>query len=316
MNRQKISVLRSVILLFGLLVLASNPATVIAETKLNVVTTTPNLAAIAERVGGDRVEVDSLTSPNRDPHYFNARPSMVVRLNRADLFAKNGLQLEIGWLPELMRQTNNRAIQSGGSAHVDASRKVSPLEVPEGPVDRSQGHVHPEGNPHYTLDPIRARYAAWNITEALETVDSNGSEAYNERLEAFYKEAKSLAEKQASRFGDLSRKGVIVYHQQWEYLLDRLGLEKVDEIEPKPGVPPSASHIASLINEYKDGSVGAVLVAPWSDRGVAKQVAEGIDVPLVEPCPMVGSCENTDTLLTLFRENSNRLHDAISQNND
>lgn len=296
--------------LFALLILT--PLSVAAE-PIRVVATTPDLASLVERIGGEPVEVTALTSPNRDPHYFNARPSMVVRMNRADLFVKNGLQLEVGWLPELMRQTNNRSIQSGGSAHVEASRKVSRLEVPEEPVDRSRGHVHPNGNPHYTLDPVQARFAAWNITEGLETVDPEHEETYNQRLQSFYEEAQTLAREESERFEDLPRKGVIVYHQQWEYLLDRLGLEKIDEIEPKPGVPPSASHVASLVREYRDGDVGAVLVAPWNKRDVAREVAEGLDVPLVEPCPQVRSCEGTDDVLSLFRENSDRLHEALSE---
>lgn len=294
-----------------LILSAAVPSGTTAADGLRVVTTTSDLASLAKRIGGEYVEVTALTSPNRDPHYFNARPSMVVRLNRAGLFVRNGLQLEVGWLPELMRQTNNPAVRPGGDAHVDASRRVPRLEVPEGPVDRSQGHVHPEGNPHYTLDPVRARFAAWNITEGLERIDPERRDRYNDRLETFYGTAESLAKDQRARFEDLPATGVIVYHQQWEYLLDRLGLEKIDEIEPQPGVPPSASHVASLIRRYRGGRIGAVLVAPWNDRGVASQIADGLGVPIVEPCPAVGSCEDTEDVLALFRENADRLYGAL-----
>jgi zinc/manganese transport system substrate-binding protein len=280
---------------------------------VDVVTTTPDLASLARTVGGSQVTVSALTSSTRDPHYFNARPTMVTDLNRADLFVKNGLQLEIGWLPELMRQSRKSSVQPGGEGHVDASNRVPVLEVPEGPVDRSQGHVHPEGNPHYTLDPVRARYAAWNIAEGLERVDPDHSERYDTNLSSFYERAESLAKEQRKRFESIGTRGVIVYHQQWEYILDRLDLHKVDEIEPKPGVPPSASHIAKLTGDYNSSEVGAVLVAPWNDRDVAQRVADGIGVPLVEPCPIVGSCDGTGDILDLFRENSDRLYEALSE---
>lgn len=281
---------------------------------VKVITTTTDLASIVRAVGGDLVEVESLCRGSQDPHRLRATPTMVVRLSKADLFVQNGLNLEVGWVPSLVRSSRSDEIRPGGRGYVDASSRVKLLEVPTGRVDRSMGDVHPFGNPHYTLDPSRAKVAAWNIVSGLNRVDPANAKIYNKRLSAFYTRVDSAVATAKKTLESYKGDGVLVYHKRYEYLLDRLGLKVIATIEPKPGIPPSAAHIARLILRHKKEGIRAVLIQPWDDARLAGQVATGIGARIVVPCPAIGGCGDgeDDDIVSLFKKNVGILEAALA----
>lgn len=217
--------------------------------KLRVVATVPDLAAIAREVGGELVDVQSLSSANQDPHYVDPRPSYVVQLNRADALIAVGMELEIGWLPRLQVQARNPNIGAGGRGFVDASRFVEPREATGGKVDRSQGDVHAEGNPHYLYDPRAGARVARGLAERLAALDAEHAATYRERAARFADELERFAAREAERFRALppAKRQVVSYHRSLPYMLDWLALTEVAELEPKPGVPPNPSHVAGVL---------------------------------------------------------------------
>lgn len=283
-----------------------------AAAKVRVVTTTTDLAAIVREVGGDLVEVEALCRGGQDPHRVTATPGMVVALSQARLFVVNGLELEVGWVPELVRSARNDSIRVGGAGYVDASHRVSVLEIPAGPIDRSMGEIHALGNPHYTLDPIRVKRAAWNVANGLRRVDPANAAAYDRRLVEFYARADAAVARARDRMAPYQGARVIAYHQKYEYLLERIGLAKVGAIEPKPGIPPSAAHIARLAAAHRGGDVRLILLDPWYDRRVADRLAAEIGARVVVPCPAVGGCDGAEGILDLFERNVESIVAALS----
>lgn len=292
--------------------MVSGSSTITAQ-PLRVTTTTTDLAALVEFLGGDRVAVHALARPLQDPHFLDATPGMVVRVSRSGLVVSNGAELEIGWLPEVLRQTRNRAVRVGAAGYVDASAGVELIQVPE-VITRDQGDVHPSGNPHYTLEPLVAAGAARAIVQGLSRVDPDGSALYERALERYREEAAAVVNHWRERFEPHCGCGVIVYHRHFDYMLKSLGLEIVDTIEPLPGLAPSARHLASLIDRYDSDSVRLVLMEPWQDRRVAERLAEALGVPLVVGCPGVGACPEAADLFSLFELNAARLLQALEAN--
>ncbi len=274
-----------------------------ASAQVRVVATLPDLASLARDVGGELVTVEQLSQPNQDPHHVAATPTMVVRLSNADLFVMNGLDLEVGWVPALLDASRNQNVRRGGPGFVDASVRVPVVELPSGPIDRSMGDVHPDGNPHYTLDPVRAKWAAWNIANGLMRVDPAHAEDYKARLRTLYARIDAAVARAQASMGCFHGSGVIVYHSRYSYLLDRLGLRPVGSIEPKPGIPPSAAHLAGIIAAQKDQHVRAVLVEPWNDHRVAQQVASAIGATVVTPVAAVGGDPGATDIVSLFERN-------------
>lgn len=277
--------------------------TIPAAAKIKVVATIPDLASLARDVGGDLVTVDVLSQPNRDPHKVVTTPAMVVRISQADLFVVNGLELEEGWVPALLDASRNQNVRPGGRGYVDASQRIPVIERISGQVDRSMGDVHPNGNPHYTLDPGRAKWAAWNIANGLARVDPANAEAYRSRLKNLYTRIDAAVARAQRSMKPFRGSGVIGYHKFYNYLLDRLGLRIVASIEPKPGVPPSASHLASVISSQKGKGIRVVLVEPWNDRRVAQQVATAIDAEVVTPIASVGCDPKATDVVSTFELN-------------
>ena len=294
------------------LALLASPLFLFADVSLRVTTATTDLAALVRTIGGDRVEVHSLVRPLQDPHYLDATPGMVVRLSRSDLVVENGVELEIGWLPEVLSQTRNRSVRPGGRGHLDASRNVDLIQVPER-VFRDQGDVHPSGNPHYTLDLTATQPAAESIASALIRLDRANREIYQVNLQAFRESAEATVNRWREKFEPFQGEGIIVYHRHFDYLTKNLGLEIVDTIEPLPGLAPSARHIADLMDRWDGESVRLILIEPWHDPRVTQRVAEHLGVPLVVGCPAVGSCDETEDLISLFEANAAKLLQALEE---
>ncbi len=278
--------------------------------RLRVTTTTTDLAALVETIGGDRVEVFSLSRPLQDAHYLDATPGMVVRIGRSDLFVENGLDLELGWVPEVIRETRNRRVRPGGIGHVDASLGIQAIQVPDR-IHRDMGDVHPSGNPHYTLDPVLAQQAARNIADGLIRVDPGHVETYEANLEAFIERSNEVVSSWQARFEPQAGARLVIYHKHFDYMLESLGLVVVDSIEPLPGLAPSPRHVAQLISQHSPDTVRMVIMEPWHDQRVGRQVADGIGVPLLILCPTVGSCEGADNIISLFETNARKILEAL-----
>jgi zinc/manganese transport system substrate-binding protein len=245
-----------------------------AEAKLHVVTSIETFGDLARKIGGDRVEVTSLSKGYTDPHFVEPKPSLVLALNRADLLVHVGLELEIGWLPPLVLGARNDKIQPGMPGNLDASRDIPVLDVPATRVDRSMGDIHPQGNPHYYLAPDMAEIVAREIASRLKELDPSGAASYDANLRAFEKrlgDKRAEWEKLAAPLRGLK---VVTYHKSWSYLSKWLGLVEIGYIEPKPGIPPSPSHIAALIGRMRSESAKLILMESFYPRNTPELVAE------------------------------------------
>src|SRR6266480_167332 len=230
-----------------------------ASAQLRVVATTPDLASVAREIGGDRVSVVALAKPTEDPHFVDAKPSFIVTLNRADALVEGGAELELGWLPPLLENSRNSKISAGAPGRIVASDGIRLLEIPTS-FDRSKGDVHSLGNPHFLVDPVNAKVVEWK---------------------------KSLAPYRGSK--------IVTYHKDMIYLAGRFGLTIVDELEPKPGIAPSPSHLAQVIGEMKRANAKVILVQPFQNRKTAETVARQTGASVLDTPQQPGALRNTTT---------------------
>jgi zinc/manganese transport system substrate-binding protein len=241
--------------------------------KIHIVTTTSELAAIARAVGGERVEAKAIARGDQDPHFLEAKPSYMSLVNKADLLVYNGLELEIGWLPLLVQGGRNPKVLPGQPGNLDASAGIPVLELPAGEVDRSQGDIHPLGNPHYPLDPRNGLLIAAALAARLQALDPGGAEVFSRNLGQFQQELQQRITGWERRASRLRGRQVVAYHKTFEYLANWLGLEVADYIEDKPGVPPSPRHIAQLVGHMKREGIAVVLYADFQDAAAPERVA-------------------------------------------
>lgn len=260
----------------------AGPATAHAQEKVKVVTTLPVFAELVKAVGGDRVEVIAIASPVQDPHFVDAKPSYILAAGDADIFVQAGMDLEVGWEPLVREGSRNAEIQIGGPGYVDASAHVQKLGVPTGRVDRSRGDVHPHGNPHYWLDPLNAVPMTADIALALSRVDPRNAGLYNDRRRQFLAELERRMTGWWSRMAPLEGRPIVSYHESWEYFARRFGLEIAGTLEPKPGIPPSPSHLARLMDRMRALGVKLVLVEPYYENKNPDLVARETGAVVVE----------------------------------
>ncbi len=283
-----------------------------APTKVRVVCTLSDLAALAQQVGGPDVEVAHLVDPGQDAHYVDARPSLMLPLARADLLVVNGLELEVGWLPPLQRGARNAAIQVGAAGFLDASIAVRRLQVPGTVASRSQGDVHPAGNPHYLHDARAAAAVAQAIGQRLAQLDPARAARHRARATEVSSALLAFAEAQRTRFAALpeGRRRVVVYHQSLVYLLDWLGIEQAAAIEPLPGIPPNPGHIAKVLATMRALSVPAVLQEPYYPRNAAETLARLAKAKLVV-VPGGADVDRGETYLARIRRTVEAIHGAL-----
>jgi zinc/manganese transport system substrate-binding protein len=244
-----------------------------AAAALKVVTTTEGLGALAREVGGDRVEVVHLARGNQDPHFVDANPTLAVKLRQAELLVDVGLDLEVGWLPPLVTQSRNAEIQPGGPRRLSAASAFAPLDLPTGPVDRSQGDLHPGGNPHFLSDPRRVRQVAKAIAGRLATLDPGGAAVYAARLAAFEQRMAADEARWKAALAPYAGRKLIAKHKTLTYFLDWSGLVVAGYLEPKPGIEAPPSHVAELVQLAKADKVRAVVVETYYDARTAELVA-------------------------------------------
>jgi ABC-type Zn uptake system ZnuABC Zn-binding protein ZnuA len=301
--------MRSALLL--LFVIALSP---MANAKtLNVVTTTEDLAALAREVGGDRVQVESIARGYQDPHFVEAKPSFLLKLQHADLLILVGLQLEIGWLPPLITQSRNSRIQVGASGYMDASRFVEILEIPSGEVTRAMGDIHAFGNPHYWLDPENGGRIARAIEQKLSALRPEDAGYFAQRYSDFDRRLRDAENKWLQQAVALEGLQVITYHSSWPNFAKRFGLRVIGYIEPKPGIPPTASHTLNIINLIKSNSVRLILVEPYFDLRTAKSIAAQTGAKVVVILPSVGGHPDVTDYFRLFDYNLSLLSAALGK---
>lgn len=245
-----------------------------ASATLDVVATTPDLAAIAREVGGPDVHVVALALPTQDPHFVDAKPHLALALSRANLLLLTGAGLEVGWLPTLLTGSRNPEIQPGGAGYLDCAGLVSLLEVPAGKVDRSQGDIHPQGNPHYAYDPRRVETVAVGIGKRLAELDPAHKPGYFARTKAFVEGLRAARSRWEARLAKAKGVPIVAYHRSLVYLADWIGFEVVEHVEPKPGIPPNPSHVAHVLEVVKTGRVRAIVQEQWYPSATSKLVAE------------------------------------------
>jgi zinc/manganese transport system substrate-binding protein len=231
-----------------------------AWAKLNVVTTLPWIGSLAQDIGKDKVHVTTLVKPSQDPHYVEAKPSMILEVRRADILMFNGLELEIGYLPVLVESSRNPKIQPGNSGYFDCSQFVEVIEKPT-VVDRSMGDVHPLGNPHYHLSPRNIYRVTGGITEALARLDPGNEGFYRANLAAWQEKFKDKEKQWAGN--KLKGKKFIAYHKFFEYPAHQFGFEIISYVEPKPGIPPAAGWVEKIIELAKKMKPDAILTTPY-----------------------------------------------------
>jgi zinc/manganese transport system substrate-binding protein len=253
----------------ALLWLSASPA----FAKLNVLVTTADLGAVAREVGGDAVLVDVIASADRDPHFLEAKPSYMVKASRADLVFSNGLELEVGWLPPILKGGRNPKVLPGTPGYLEAGSLIEVLEKPLGAVSRAEGDVHPDGNPHFMLDPIRAGTVAMGLAERLAELDQAHAEGFRQRAQALDERLKKKTEDWKARVQASQVGQAFTYHKTLVYFFDRFGLKNAGTLEPKPGIPPTASHLLELIRVAKERQVKLCLVEHYFDLGAANKLA-------------------------------------------
>lgn len=292
----------------AVVLLAAGPAQ--AQKKLNVVTTLPDLQSITEEIGGDKVEVISIATGYQNPHFVDPKPSYILKLSRADLFVTVGLDLAIGWEPPLLTSARNAKIQQGGSGYLDASAGVPLLQVPAS-VSREQGDIHIYGNPHYWLDPNRGRVIAQNIYEALARLQPENEAVFAANLQRFNQtlDAK-IAEWQAQMQPYWGAK-IIAYHNQWPYFAEAFGLEIAEFLEPKPGLPPTPSQLAKVIQLMEQQHVKVLIISPYYKPDAAELVARKVGGTVVTMASSVGAFPDVKTYFDLFDYNVGRMVEAL-----
>ena len=284
-----------------------------AQGKLNVITTTEDLASIAREVGGDRVTVESISRGYQDPHFVEAKPSFILKLQKADVLVTVGRELEIGWLPPLIQQSRNAKVQVGGSGYVDASGQARILDIPQGQITRAMGDVHPQGNPHYWLDPENGKVIAKEIAEKLSQLRPNDRSFFDQRLNGFVARLSDAGKRWAAMMAPYKGTKVVTYHRSFPNFAERFGLDVIGYVEPRPGIPPSPQHTLDLINEMKRQNVKLVLVEPYFDLKTPNSIGRATGAEVLVMPPSVGGVKDVTDYFTLFDYDINLLIGALKK---
>ena len=284
-----------------------------AQGKLTVVTATEDLASIAREVGGDRISVEAIARGYQDPHFVEAKPSFILKLQRADVLIVVGRELEIGWLPPLIQQSRNGKIQPGADGYLDASLQAQILEIPTGQITRAMGDVHPLGNPHYWLDPENGKRIAKAIADKLSQLRPNDSAYLQQRLADFTARLDTAAKGWLAKMAPYKGTKIVTYHRSFPNFAERFGLDIIGYVEPRPGIPPTPQHTLDLINEMKRQNVKIVLVEPYFDLKTPNSIGRETGAEVLVMPPSVGGVKETSDYFKLFDYDINLLVDAIKK---
>jgi ABC-type Zn uptake system ZnuABC Zn-binding protein ZnuA len=268
--------------------------------KLNVITATTDMAALAQEVGGDHISVESLAKGYQDPHFVEPKPSFLLKLRQADLLIVVGLQLEIGWLPPLITQCGNARIQVGAPGYLDASQFAEILEIPTGVVTRAMGDVHPLGNPHYWLDPDNGRRIARGFAQKLGELDPGDNAYFQQRFQDFDKRLSAAEQKWDAEMAPYRGRKLVTYHNSFPNFAKHFHLDVIGYVEPRPGIPPTPSHTIELIGLMKRENCKLVLVEPYFDLKTPNSIGAATGAKVVVYLPSVGGEKQVTNYFELF----------------
>lgn len=274
--------------------------------EIRVIGSIPDYAELAKEIGKDRVKAEALIKGTQDPHFADALPSHIMKLNKADLLISTGLGLESGWLPALLNNARNKKIQAGSTGYIDASEFVELKDVPQ-KIDKSMGDVHPGGNPHFYTAPDQLFKIAQEIKNRLIQIDPAGRDYYEKNWSDFKTKYESKVAQWKKSIEPLKGTKVVVYHESWVYLLDWLGFEKVAALEPKPGIPPSSGHIAEVLHSIEGKNVRFLFQEIYHPTSLSKKFADKAGIKLLILPSMTGAEKNTDSIFDKFDTIINRL---------
>lgn len=263
------------------------------EAKLNVVATTPDIGAIANEIGGDKINLTTMARPTEDPHFVDAKPSFIVRLNRADVLIHGGADLEVGWLPKLVEQARNAKIVGAAKGEVRCCEGVQMREVPE-QLDRSAGDIHAAGNPHFLVDPENAKIVAHHIADAFASLDAANAAVYQANGKKFADQIDAKMTEWQAQLTPYRGQHVVAYHNSWLYFAERFGLKIDILLEPKPGIPPSPAHLATVMARMKEVQARVVIVDPYLNRKTAETVARETGAKVVAVTQFPGGVKGTE----------------------
>ena len=292
------------------LILALGVTPLPALAKLDVFACEPEWAALAEAVGGQAVNAYAATTALQDPHRIEARPSLIAKLRRADLLICSGAELEVGWLPMLLRQAGNKRVQPGTAGYFEASAQVDRLDT-DVALDRALGDVHSQGNPHVHLDPKRLARIAAALASRLAALDPDNAAHYQTTHDAFAHRWQDAIATWEERAQPLRGIPVVVHHKDWRYLFDWLGIVEAGTLEPKPGVPPSAAYLAQLKARLDDTPAQMAIHAAYQNKRPAQWLSQRAGIPTVELPYTVGGSKRAQDLFTLYDDTIERLLAAL-----
>ena len=278
-----------------------------AASKLNVVTSTEDLSAIGREIGGDHITIESIAKGYQDPHFVEPKPSFLLKLQKADLLAVVGLQLEIGWLPPLITQSGNSKIQVGAKGYFDVSNACEILEIPTATVTRADGDVHPLGNPHFWLDPENGRRIARAFKNKLSELQPADAAFFDHNLKDFEQRLTDAEKRWDAQMAPYKGHKVVTYHRSLPNFAKRFGLDVVDYVEPKPGIPPTPSHTLEVINKMKQENIKLILVEPYFDMRTPNSIAQQAGGTAIVLLPSVGGEKQVQTYFQLFDYDINLL---------
>ena len=304
-----ITIAASVALVFALF----DPFMGSADSKIRIMTATTDLASLAQEIGGDKVDVESVARGYQDPHFVDPKPSFLLKLSKAELLIVVGLELEIGWLPPLITQSSNPRIQVGAPGYFDASRFARILELPTGQVTRAEGDVHPLGNPHYWLDPDNGLRIAKGIQNKISEMRPNDAAYFAERYDAFAQRLKQSDQQWQAQMKPYAGRKVVTYHRSWPNFAEHFGLNVVGYVEPRPGIPPSPQHTVELIGQMKRDAVKVIMVEPYFDLKTPNSIARDTGAVVVVLMPSVGGEKEITDYFKLFDYDIAKLKKAFDE---
>ncbi len=281
-----------------------------ADTKVKVVTTLPDLKSMADIIGGDKVETFAIATGYQNPHFVDPKPSYILKLSKADMFITIGLDLETGWVPSLLNSSRNAKIMKGGDGYVDASLHVPLLQVPSS-VNRAEGDIHIYGNPHYWLDPLRGKYIALTICDALCKISPDNKTLFQSNLKSFNDKIDTKSKEWLALTAPFKGTKIIAYHNEWPYFEERFGLKIVDFLEPKPGIPPSPNQLMKVIGEIKRENIKVIISSPYFTTESADLVARQTGAKVVVLATSVGAEDNINDYFELFDYNVKKIVEAL-----
>lgn len=277
---------------------------------IKVVTTTTDMKSITELIGGNKVSVSSIATGYQNPHFVDPKPSYIINLSNADMFVTIGLDLEIGWSPQLLTSSRNTKIQKGSAGYVDASEGIGLLQVPTS-ANRGEGDIHIFGNPHYWLDPLNGKVIARNIANGLERIDPSNKALYESNLQTFFNNIDVKMRQWQAAMAPFKGSKLIAYHNEWVYFETRFGLKIVDFMEPKPGIPPTPSQLVKVIGEVKANNIKVIISSPYFSTSSADVVAKQTGIKVLTLATSTGAFPSIKNYFDLFDYDIQQLSAAL-----